>query len=147
MSDPSRVDWCLLTSANLSKAAWGVLQSVGDPAKASLKILSFELGVLFFNDASSAPAGSRGAPLQLCPLDCRHHHVQRPLLLPLPYCLPPTHYAADEAPWTVDGVFTQPDSVGRQWPCAHCAQQPATKPSCLYGPNASAKTLDESRVV
>jgi hypothetical protein len=59
----------------------------------------------------------------------------------------PTHYAADEAPWTVDGVFTQPDSVGRQWPCAQCAQQPATRPSCLYGPNASAKTLDESRVV
>jgi hypothetical protein len=112
-----------------------MLQSVDNPQKAALKILSFELGILFFNDAASAPAGD--SPLQLCPLDCQEH-VPSPLLLPLPYCIPPIRYTADEAPWTVDGVFIRPDSVGGQWP---------TKRRCLYGPNAAARILDESRVM
>ena len=37
------LDWFLLTSANLSQAAWGVLQK----NNSSLYIKSFELGVLF----------------------------------------------------------------------------------------------------
>lgn len=41
-----RPDWMLLTSANLSRAAWGVLEQGGT----QLRVRSYELGVLFIGD-------------------------------------------------------------------------------------------------
>jgi hypothetical protein len=40
------LDWFLLTSANFSQAAWGILQN----NQTTLYIKSFELGVLFLPD-------------------------------------------------------------------------------------------------
>ncbi|KNC50226.1 uncharacterized protein AMSG_11973 [Thecamonas trahens ATCC 50062] len=45
-NDPRRLWWVLLTSANLSKPAWGVIERAGTPS-ASLRIESYELGVVF----------------------------------------------------------------------------------------------------
>jgi hypothetical protein len=45
-----KMKWCLLTSANMSLAAWGQLQENKGGNGPTIKILSYELGILFFDD-------------------------------------------------------------------------------------------------
>ncbi|KAF4017716.1 hypothetical protein G4228_008519, partial [Cervus hanglu yarkandensis] len=105
--DFSQIAWFLVTSANLSKAAWGALEKNG----AQLMIRSYELGVLFlpsafgldsfkvkqkfFSGSSQEPAASFPVPYDLppelygdrgetqgaeklgCECQCRGHGAQR----------------------------------------------------------------------
>lgn len=116
--------WLCLTSANLSKAAWGWLQG------GSLKVLNYELGVLLLPSREQAYQASRWrgfsctsgqpAPGPLPGVDAdtpaRYAAWQRgapqaPALadgflsvrLPLPYTLPPAAAAADEEFWDEPG--------------------------------------------
>ncbi|EUB62828.1 Tyrosyl-DNA phosphodiesterase [Echinococcus granulosus] len=70
--DGRRVAWFLLTSANLSKAAWGCLQL----KKTQLMIRSYELGVLFTPDAVGEKVDESVELLNF----------------PIPYRLPPVLY-------------------------------------------------------
>jgi len=118
-SDP--VDWVILTSANLSIAAWGRLQSGG-----LLKIFSFELGVLILPGRFLPPQHSIGNPLWVgppmfqglkvilvpywsnSPDDRETEAPGYQVTFPLPYALPPRRYGPEDIPWYIDGEFRVP---------------------------------------
>lgn len=104
--DFSQIAWFLVTSANLSKAAWGALEKNG----AQLMIRSYELGVLFlpsafgldsfkvkqkfFSGSSQEPAAS----------------------FPVPYDLPPELYGDRDRPWIWNIPYVKaPDTHGNMW--------------------------------
>nr|CDS19050.1 tyrosyl DNA phosphodiesterase 1 [Echinococcus granulosus] len=93
--DGRRVAWFLLTSANLSKAAWGCLQL----KKTQLMIRSYELGVLFTPDAVGEKVDESVELLNF----------------PIPYRLPPVLYNKEDEPWIWDIPHCELDSHGNFW--------------------------------
>uniref|UniRef100_A0A8D2CZC3 Tyrosyl-DNA phosphodiesterase 1 n=1 Tax=Sciurus vulgaris TaxID=55149 RepID=A0A8D2CZC3_SCIVU len=103
--DFSRIAWFLVTSANLSKAAWGALEKNG----AQLMIRSYELGVLFLPSAFGLDSfkvkqkffsGSR----------------ESTALFPVPYDLPPEPYGNKDRPWIWNIPYINaPDTHGNMW--------------------------------
>ncbi|CAF0751248.1 unnamed protein product [Rotaria sordida] len=88
--------WFLVTSANLSKAAWGVLEK----NNTQLMIRSYEIGVLFIPKQFSQT---------IFPLFDSSS-------FPIPYDLPPVKYESTDKPWIVDMTYkNQPDSHGNMW--------------------------------
>uniref|UniRef100_A0A8J8XP36 Tyrosyl-DNA phosphodiesterase 1 n=2 Tax=Callithrix jacchus TaxID=9483 RepID=A0A8J8XP36_CALJA len=103
--DFSKIAWFLITSANLSKAAWGALEKNGT----QLMIRSYELGVLFLPSAFGLDsfkvkqkffAGS-----------------QEPMTtFPVPYDLPPELYGSKDRPWIWNIPYVKaPDTHGNMW--------------------------------
>jgi tyrosyl-DNA phosphodiesterase-1 len=134
-----KVHWFLMTSANLSNTAWGQLQNLdkGGGSAPELKLASYELGVLFFNDDDDDSVNhddlDTGLLTPLAPAHPPHvavrngstsshvrpgggSHSLKKRLLPIPYELPPRRYRPYDEPWTHDQAHPQPDSLGRQWP-------------------------------
>ncbi|CAH9081531.1 unnamed protein product [Cuscuta epithymum] len=125
------IAWLLLTSSNLSKAAWGALQK----NNSQLMIRSYELGVLFLpsvkcgsgfsctNDHSNQPEIKQYAAekerTKLVTLawqgkiDTECTEVIR---LPLPYELPPILYSPEDVPWSWDRSYLKKDIYGQVWP-------------------------------
>ncbi|NXE09956.1 TYDP1 phosphodiesterase, partial [Lophotis ruficrista] len=105
--DFKKIAWFLVTSANLSKAAWGALEKNGT----QLMIRSYELGVLFLPSAYG--------------LDKGYFHVRRKMLsesndsathFPVPYDLPPEQYGSKDQPWIWNIPYTNaPDTHGNMW--------------------------------
>lgn len=75
----------LLTSANVSKAAWGVINK----GNAALRVMSYEAGVLFL-------------PRFVINEDFFPLDGDSPNRLVLPYDVPPTKYTSDMSPWVSD---------------------------------------------
>ena len=121
-SNPALVtlDWFLLTSSNLSQAAWGVLEK----DKTQLFLKSFELGVLYlpqrvktpFRVFSLTPTHPR---LGFDTDNCKHNGYsssQRRFVVsmelvreitessdihfPIPFQIPPEKYSSADVPWT-----------------------------------------------
>ena len=86
VDEKGRPYWMLVTSANLSKAAWGERQK----NNTQLMIRSYELGVLFTPDGDQPVCTS----------------------LQLPFDYPLSKYAPTDRPWLVDGKYTERDSLG-----------------------------------
>nr|XP_027202048.1 tyrosyl-DNA phosphodiesterase 1-like [Dermatophagoides pteronyssinus] len=82
--DNKEMSWFCLTSANLSKAAWG--QLIGNGSK--LKILNYELGVLFLPKLMI----NRNS----FSIDSQNNN---PYSFPLPYDLPLVKYDKNDKPW------------------------------------------------
>ncbi|NXU75277.1 TYDP1 phosphodiesterase, partial [Oreotrochilus melanogaster] len=105
--DFQKIAWFLVTSANLSKAAWGALEKNGT----QLMIRSYELGVLFLPSAFG--------------LDKGYFHVRGKMLseskdsatcFPVPYDLPPQQYESKDQPWIWNIPYTSaPDTHGNMW--------------------------------
>ncbi|KAM9380907.1 tyrosyl-DNA phosphodiesterase 1 [Phaethornis superciliosus] len=105
--DFQKIAWFLVTSANLSKAAWGALEKNGT----QLMIRSYELGVLFLPSAFG--------------LDTGYFHVRGKTLpeskgsatcFPVPYDLPPQEYESKDQPWIWNIPYTDaPDTHGNMW--------------------------------
>ncbi|CAM6084772.1 unnamed protein product [Calypogeia fissa] len=137
--------WFLLTSSNLSKAAWGTLQKNGT----QIMIRSYELGVCFlpslvlrpsmqpFSCTDNAPSTTHGGHLSSpVPETGSHedkvHHgklvtsypiigaavipTEKVVRLPVPYSLPPPTYEPEDVPWTWDRQYEKPDVYGDMWP-------------------------------
>ncbi|CAN7937912.1 unnamed protein product [Ixodes hexagonus] len=100
-----QIAWLLVTSANLSKAAWGAFEKSGS----QLMIRSYELGVLFFpeqfGDARTFLVGfGDGNGGKGC------------LPLFVPFDVPLTPYGEDDVPWTWDSQHRElPDRFGNMW--------------------------------
>ncbi|KAJ7946245.1 Tyrosyl-DNA phosphodiesterase 1 [Quillaja saponaria] len=125
-----KLAWFLLTSANLSKAAWGALQK----NNSQLMIRSYELGVLFLPSLSKIhvttfSCTSNGS------LSEENSEMHRPKLvtltgqrsensnsasevipLPVPYELPPQPYSSEDVPWSWDRRYNKKDVYGQVWP-------------------------------
>ncbi|KAK6932362.1 Tyrosyl-DNA phosphodiesterase I [Dillenia turbinata] len=126
--------WFLLTSANLSKAAWGALQK----NNSQLMIRSYELGVLFLPSVVKRGCGFSctdwGGPSERKSGSSEDSTAQKTKLvtlswqgsenvdssteiipLPVPYELPPKPYSED-VPWSWDRRYSKKDVYGQAWP-------------------------------
>ena len=110
-ADKSSIDWMLVTSANLSKQAWGEAAN----AAGEVRICSYEIGVLvwpelfgekatmvptFKSDTPSADAKGGGYLV----VGAR-----------MPYDLPLVLYAKDDVPWCATSSYREPDWAGETW--------------------------------
>ncbi|NWW55158.1 TYDP1 phosphodiesterase, partial [Pedionomus torquatus] len=105
--DFQRIAWFLVTSANLSKAAWGALEKNGT----QLMIRSYELGVLFLPSAFGLEKGYfrvRGKMLSESSSSATY--------FPVPYDLPLEQYGSNDQPWIWNIPYTNaPDTHGNMW--------------------------------
>ncbi|XP_076922636.1 tyrosyl-DNA phosphodiesterase 1-like [Bidens hawaiensis] len=128
--------WFLLTSSNLSKAAWGALQK----NNTQLMIRSYELGVLFLpssishDHAFSCTESGSTSENKYCGSPVKTHEAKRTKLvtmasphskkmhlpdvitLPVPYELPPQRYSSEDVPWSWDRQYKKRDVLGQVWP-------------------------------
>lgn len=135
------IDWALLTSANLSKQAWGEAVS----GAGEVRIASYEIGVLvwpglFVDDqAKEEGAVMRGTFLRDTPTLPDNGQEEIPdhqpgedqagkdkgpetkkkdmvvVGLRMPYSLPLRKYGKDEIPWVATASYGEPDWMGRVW--------------------------------
>ncbi|NXD14536.1 TYDP1 phosphodiesterase, partial [Nothocercus nigrocapillus] len=105
--DFQKIAWFLVTSANLSKAAWGALEKNGT----QLMIRSYELGVLFLPSAFGLEKGYFHVKGKL------HSESKDPVTsFPVPYDLPPEQYGSKDRPWIWNIPYTNaPDTHGNMW--------------------------------
>ncbi|XP_040414274.1 tyrosyl-DNA phosphodiesterase 1 isoform X1 [Cygnus olor] len=105
--DFKKIAWFLVTSANLSKAAWGALEKNGT----QLMIRSYELGVLFLPSAFGLDKGYfrvRGQMLS--------EGNDSATSFPVPFDLPPERYGSKDQPWIWNIPYTDaPDTHGNMW--------------------------------
>jgi tyrosyl-DNA phosphodiesterase-1 len=135
--------WVLLTSANLSKAAWGELQK----NETQLLIRNFEIGVLFLpslaeqHDDGTAPfiattdhnnsAITNVTQTPAVPNKPRKYTIKyradaipsivsvredsKIITFPMPYVIPPKKYEQNDKPWVWDVPYTEFDVLGNTW--------------------------------
>ena len=99
-SEKSKIPWICLTSANVSKAAWGQLQK----SATQLLIHHFEIGVLFINEDKQFTIAETPA--------IGDDFVQFPL--PYDFLNPPKYNLTDaqNPPWVSDAPHMKPDKYG-----------------------------------
>lgn len=122
------IDWALLTSANISKQAWGeAMNSAGE-----VRVASWEIGVLVWpallaeGDANATMVGVFGTDE---PAPAPAVDDEKGMSIPsggdngapvvglrIPYDLPLQKYGPAEAPWVATMGYTEPDRMGRMWP-------------------------------
>lgn len=105
------IDWALVTSANLSKQAWGeAANNAGE-----MRISSYEIGVLIWpslleEDAKMVPTFLTDKP------DADSLGAARTVVgLRIPYNLPLQPYGRGEIPWVATASYDEPDWMGRTW--------------------------------
>uniref|UniRef100_A0A8C5EGC7 Tyrosyl-DNA phosphodiesterase 1 n=1 Tax=Gouania willdenowi TaxID=441366 RepID=A0A8C5EGC7_GOUWI len=102
--DFSELAWFLVTSANLSKAAWGALEK----NNTQIMVRSYELGVLFVPSAFNMET----FPVDKNPFPCSSSVSG----FPVPFDLPPTCYSPKDQPWIWNIPYNQaPDTHGNIW--------------------------------
>lgn len=129
--------WFLLTSSNLSKAAWGALQK----NNTQLMIRSYELGVLFLPSSATqahafsctengstsefqnkcgpslkTPEAKRTKLVSLASIHSKRMDLPDVITLPVPYELPPQRYSSEDVPWSWDRQYKKRDVFGQVWP-------------------------------
>jgi tyrosyl-DNA phosphodiesterase-1 len=107
----SRIDWMLVTSANLSKQAWGEAPN----AAGEVRICSYEIGVLvwpelFGDNATMVPTFKTDTPPPGARKDGELVIGAR-----MPYDLPLVPYAKDDVPWCATSSYNEPDWMGETW--------------------------------
>lgn len=105
------IDWALLTSANLSKQAWGEPETTSG----ELRISSYEIGVLvwpalFGQETTMVPTFQRDAP------GPEQMDGDGPVVgLRIPYSIPVQQYGESEVPWVATATYNEPDWMGEVW--------------------------------
>uniref|UniRef100_A0A8C1ZYC2 Tyrosyl-DNA phosphodiesterase 1 n=1 Tax=Cyprinus carpio TaxID=7962 RepID=A0A8C1ZYC2_CYPCA len=102
--DFTQLAWFLVTSANLSKAAWGALEK----NNTQIMVRSYELGVLYLPSAfnmSTFPVEKNVFPASSSSKG-----------FPVPFDLPPQRYSSKDQPWIWNIPYAQaPDTHGNVW--------------------------------
>jgi len=124
-ADRRSLDWFVLSSHNLSKAAWGEVQSVKKyGGERRLFVRHWELGVFVSPRLLKAkrmvpwepPSSSRSSS---SPSDNNDDddddddEEEVVVTVPLPFKAHPDRYGAGDRPWAVDGRYWIPDRFGR----------------------------------
>ena len=135
-----RIDWAMMTSANLSTQAWGATAN----ASGEMRICSYEIGVVVWpalwdggiaNSAEMVPVFKEDIPdyenegsgqiigaadSMSGAVHGKHMEVgsaiQTRVGWRMPYDLPLKPYAEDEMPWCATAACDEPDWMGRSWP-------------------------------
>lgn len=107
------IDWALVTSANLSKQAWG------DAAKPTgqFRIASWEIGVLvwpslFKDDAIMKKCFKTDVPTEL---QGRPGEAGSVVGFRMPYSVPLRKYDREETPWVATMSHEKEDCLGQSW--------------------------------
>lgn len=101
------IDWMLVTSANLSKQAWGEAMN----ANGEVRIASYEIGVLvwpelFGENATMVPTFKTDMPIASNSTSAVVVGAR------MPYDLPLVSYAKDDLPWCATASYPEPDWLG-----------------------------------
>ncbi|KAM0251136.1 hypothetical protein ACHAQJ_008306 [Trichoderma viride] len=109
------IDWAMLTSANMSKQAWGETLK---PTTGEVRIASWEVGVLVWPGLLCEDGA--GAMMSLFQSDTADvppsTQAQRPLVgLRMPYSMPLQAYGKREVPWAATAAHPEPDWKGSMW--------------------------------
>ena len=118
-----RIDWAMMTSANLSTQAWGAATNSGG----EVRICSYEIGVVVWpalwdeNDedhAEMVPAFKKDLPSSKhnAANDGDDSNQKTTVGWRMPYDLPLVPYLSDEMPWCAAAPDKEPDWMGRTWP-------------------------------
>ncbi len=100
----------LVTSANLSKQAWG--ETINTTRE--VRVCSYEIGVmvwpeLFGDNATMVPTFKSDTPPAAGSPD------RTVIGARMPYDLPLVKYAKDDVPWCVTATYSEPDWIGETW--------------------------------
>jgi tyrosyl-DNA phosphodiesterase-1 len=131
------IEWALVTSANLSTQAWGILRE----KEKEVVVQSFEIGVLIWPDLFSRDFDSEAGPsdnrneigngnhVRMVPVfgkdtpmvsavEIDRTASEAPTIVGfrMAYDLPLTPYAHGALPWSPQGTYDTPDLHGRRWP-------------------------------
>ncbi|KAG9886336.1 phospholipase D/nuclease, partial [Aureobasidium melanogenum] len=114
-NDCNKIDWTLVTSANLSKQAWGEMAN----KNREVNIASFEIGVLVCPQwlagegerASMVPVFKKDNP----DLNTTSEGFDKLIGVRMPYDLPLAPYAGNEVPWCAERPHDEPDWKGLMW--------------------------------
>jgi tyrosyl-DNA phosphodiesterase 1 len=120
-AEMTRLDWGMITSANLSKQAWG---TDGSGTQGEVRISSFEIGVLFWPEmwkegeqpTRMIPTFKKDTPDQgeeRCKGSEQWNGIQ--VGWRMPYDLPLVPYSEKEEPWCATKPHLQPDWRGGVW--------------------------------
>lgn len=104
------IDWMLLTSANLSKQAWGE----GTNSAGEIRICSYELGVLVWpelikDNASMVPTFKTDKPQEPSTDKLLRIGIR------MPYDLPLVPYSKDDEPWCATKSYNEADWKGQTY--------------------------------
>ncbi|CAE7174171.1 hypothetical protein CFE70_005115 [Pyrenophora teres f. teres 0-1] len=128
--EQNTIDWAMLTSANLSKQAWGDVVN----KKEEIWIQSWETGVVVWPALFAETTQAAVDEVVMVPmfgkdmpgvddngvnLEGKEAEEMRPKTIVgfrMPYDLPLKPYTADEKPWCATMAYTEPDRNGHAWP-------------------------------
>ena len=133
----TKIDWAMMTSANLSTQAWGAAANTSG----EVRICSYEIGVIVWpalwdegpeNNAEMVPVFQKDTPDdgygemdqsadhevgKTEPEDIKPTTVARTQVgWRMPYDLPLVPYAKDVMPWCATAACEEPDWMGKSWP-------------------------------
>ena len=115
----TKIDWAMLTSANLSTQAWGAATN----AAGDVRVCSYEIGVvvwpaLWGPSTEMVPVFKKDTPDGMQGSDDRSDEwdLVRQIGLRMPYDLPLVPYSPGEMPWSAELAESKPDLMGRSWP-------------------------------
>ncbi|RDW90790.1 tyrosyl-DNA phosphodiesterase 1 [Aspergillus mulundensis] len=119
--DMKRIDWALVTSANLSTQAWGATTN----KSGEVRICSYEIGVLVWPElfVTKPQSQSRSVTMVPCfkkdkPEPLQENDTTAPAAVVgfrMPYDLPLTLYSAKDEPWCATMSHAEPDWLGQTW--------------------------------
>ncbi|KAK4041942.1 tyrosyl-DNA phosphodiesterase I [Parachaetomium inaequale] len=116
-SNHESIDWALVTSANLSKQAWG--EAVSSSSTGEMRIASYEIGVLVWPGLYGEGATMRGTFLtdSLAEGEVVEEEgkAAAAVALRMPYNLPLQAYGKGEVPWVATASHLEPDWMGQVW--------------------------------
>ena len=108
-SSDATIDWAMVTSANLSKQAWGdAVNGAGE-----VRVSSYEIGVLVWPGLYAGGAVMKGAFQEDEPADVTEGKAT--VALRVPYSLPLQAYGRGEVPWVATARHLEPDWMGQSW--------------------------------
>lgn len=110
------IDWAMMTSANISKQAWGELPN----KNGEVRIASWELGVVvwpeLFKDAGHEKATMVPTFKTSIPPTAQDVEGETFVGFRMPYDLPLVPYEDGEKLWCNKIAHTEPDWMGKSWP-------------------------------
>jgi len=116
--DHQTIDWAMVTSANLSKQAWGDVVNKKD----EIWIQSWEAGIVVWpalfakSDAVMVPVFAKDMPGSEDCSDADAATGKTVVGFRMPYDLPLRPYAPTDKPWCATMQYLEPDWKGQVWP-------------------------------
>jgi len=111
-------DWFMMTSANLSKAAWGAQE--GKPPDTGLRIRSFEVGVLldpalYGEGTVFVPTYKSDFPSEEQISWAKERGYKTVVAIRMAWDIPFQRYEGSDVPWVKNRSYSGVDWLGRTW--------------------------------